>query len=110
MVSSKCLFYRCSQTTPPVVSQVAADSSKLLLWELHACCKKCLLNRLQFTVDMAVLPCAFTWSPDGMLLIADATGSMFMVLTFMLHGLTLSLPTTTATIQAPKMVCNALLQ
>jgi hypothetical protein len=28
----------------------------------------------------------------------------------MLHGLTLSLPTTTATIQAPKMVCNALLQ
>jgi hypothetical protein len=71
---------------------MAADSVQLLLWELHGCYKKYLLARLQFTIDMAMLPCAFTWSPDGMLLIADATGSVFLVLlTFMLHSSTISL-------------------
>jgi hypothetical protein len=64
---------------PPVISQVAIDSSKLLLWELHACCRKCILTRLEFNVDVAVLPCMFTWSPDGMLFLVDATGSVFMV-------------------------------
>lgn len=76
------LCYRCSQTNPPVVSQMAADSSKLLLWELHACCKKCLINRLEFNVEMAVLPCEFTWSPDGILFTVDATGSVFTVSTY----------------------------
>ena len=60
---------------------MAADSSKFLLWELHACCKKCLINRLEFNVEMAVLPCEFTWSPDGILFTVDATGSVFMVST-----------------------------
>lgn len=75
------LCYRCSQTNPPVVSQMAADSSKLLLWELHTCCKKCLINRLEFNVEMAVLPCEFTWSPDGILFTVDTTGSVFTVST-----------------------------
>ena len=75
------LCYRCSQTNPPVVSQMAADCSKLLLWELHTWCKKCLINRLQFNVEMAVLPCEFTWSPDGILFTVDATGSVFAVST-----------------------------
>jgi hypothetical protein len=43
------------------------------------CWKKCLLTRLEFNMDTAVLPCAFTWSPDGMLLIVDSTGIVFMV-------------------------------
>jgi len=75
------LFYRCNKTNPPVVSQTAADSSKLLLWELHTCCKKCLIKRLEFNVEMAVLPCEFTWSPDGILFTVDATGSVFTVST-----------------------------
>jgi hypothetical protein len=60
---------------------MAADSSKLLLWEFHACYKKCLINRLEFNVGMAVLPCEVTWSPDGVLFTVDATGSVFTVRT-----------------------------
>jgi hypothetical protein len=64
---------------PPVVIQVAVDSSKLLLWELHACCRKCILTRVEFNIDAAVLPYMFTWSPDGMLFLVGATGRIFMV-------------------------------
>lgn len=95
------LCYRCSQTNPIVVSQMAADSPKLLLWELHACCKKCLINRLEFNVELAVLPCEFTWSPDGILFTVDATGSVFTVSTHIRVSQCLLLQFTTFTVPSP---------